>query len=413
MTTVAHALLEPITRPSMQEVGTEGRADTALDAINDMLETVRAHLDMDVAFISRQIGKTHRVFTHVAAAREEPLCAGAMNENDNSLCWLVIEGRLPEKMCDTSQFEFARSLPVVEDLDIRSHFSVPMKRKNGQVHGSLCCYSHRPRHEITERDMRLLRSAAALVSDQIEGRIELEEQKKAALDEVETSIRSGALSVAHQPIVEINTARPVGYECLLRLEGNSGSSPTALFERAREAGQTFELEMHAASHALATLERAKENQFISINVSPSTIITDAFASMIPDGFKERLVIEITENHAIRDYCAVKRAVGRIQNKAKVAIDDVGAGFAGLRHLVELDPDIIKIDRDLIASVSTDPARRALTFALSQFALETRSTLIAEGVETQDDLAALRDQGIRFAQGFALGRPRCLKLRQTV
>lgn len=376
----------------------------SLDPVNDILETVRAHLDMDVAFISRQVGQTHRVFTHVSANGETELKPGTTNSNDNSLCWLVIQGRLPQRICDVSAYEAARDLPVTTQLGVGSHFSVPMKRRDGSVHGSLCCYSHQPRPEITERDMRLLRSAAAIISDQIESRIEIEEREKAANQELDALFEEGALTIYHQPIVEIAQRRLIGHECLLRRTNRPDESPSALFETAQFAGRRFELEMHAAAHALATLECIGPGQFISINVSPSTMVHDAFWSLIPHGLADRLVIELTENQTISDYGAVKRAIDRLRNKAWIAIDDVGAGFSGLQHLVELHPDLLKMDRDLIVGVDEDPARRALATAMVQFASETGCALIAEGVETMKDLQALQNLGIIYAQGFALGRP---------
>jgi len=378
--------------------------EQSIDAIKDMLETVRGHLDMDVAFISRQIGTTHRVFTHVSNTGKAPLCEGDTNQNDNSLCWLVIEGRLPERVCDTSEYAVARDLPVVEALNVRSHFSVPMKRRDGSVHGSLCCFSHRPRHEINERDMKLLRSAAAIVSDQIESRIEREESRELAEREIIGAITKNELTVHHQPIYEIEARALVGYECLLRRVSRADALPQSLFADADTANRRFELEMHAASQALKTMCTTQEDQFITVNASPSTIISDAFWSLIPPGLNNRLIVEVTEEQAIEDYDAVKQAMDRMKEKAWVAIDDVGAGFAGLQHLMRLDPDILKIDGEIIHGIAHDPARRAIAKALVEFARETDCALIAEGVETKADLNAIQELGIRFAQGYLLGRP---------
>lgn len=381
-----------------------GRPNTDHGPIPALLGAVRAHFDMDVAFISRQIGTTHRVFSHVAAKGSAPLCEGDTNQNDNSICWLVIEGRLPQRICDTREYELARNLPVTEDLGVRSHFSVPLLRKDGSVHGSLCCFSHRPRPEITERDMEVLRSAATLASDHIESRLELEERQQLADDKLDHVLSSENLFIVHQPILQIAGRELIGHECLLRFGNCIESSPASLFSDALIAGKSFELEMLAAQQALATLEKAQPSRFISINVSPQTLVSEEFWSLLPDGMNDKLVIEITEQQAIADYDAVKAAIERVKQKSWVAIDDVGAGFACLRHLVHLEADILKMDREFVEGVCDDPARRALTTALVQFARETEATLIAEGVETMRDLNTLKSLGVEYAQGFLLGRP---------
>jgi EAL domain-containing protein (putative c-di-GMP-specific phosphodiesterase class I) len=376
----------------------------AREEIGDMLEALRARLDMDVAFVSRQIGNTHRIFTHVAARGRAPLASGDHNANDNSLCWLVIQGKLPERVADTSLYENAACLPVVDQLNVRSHFSVPLRRRDGRVHGSLCCFSYRPRPDIEERDMQVLRSVAAIVSDQIEGRIELEERGEDAGREIARLMAEDDIAIIHQPIYDLTDWHLVGFECLMRQKANPDRSPLDLLDRARAAGKTMELELHVARKALATLDPAQPERFIAINVSPATLTSKALAALIPEGLESRLVIELNQQETAPQQSAVKDAIEAWKARAWVAVNSVGAGFAGLQALVDLGPDIVKIDRDFLGGLASDQARRALVKALVQFAAETGVTLIAQGVETREDLQALRELGVRFAQGYILGKP---------
>ncbi len=380
------------------------RPSGAREAIGDMIEALRAHLDMDVAFVSRQIGTTHRIFTHVAARGVAPLATGDQNANDNSLCWLVIQGKLPEKVADTSLYEVASCLPITDAINVRSHFSVPLRRRDGRVHGSLCCFSYRPRPDIDDRDMQMLRSVAAIVSDEIETRIELEEQGQDAAQEIARLIADDGLTIIHQPIYDLTDWHLIGHECLMRHRQSPELSPLELLDRARAAGKTLELELHVARKALATLDPAHPERFIAINVSPETLTSQALWRTIPEGLASRLVIELHEQDAAPHAAVLREAIATWKERAWVALNSAGTGFAGLQSLVDLGPDIVKIDREFLAGVAADPARRALVKALVQFAAETGVTLIAQGVETREDLQALRELGVRFAQGHILGKP---------
>lgn len=390
--------------PPVAPTASSAPASGAREEIDDMIEALRARLDMDVAFVSRQIGTTHRIFTHVAARGVAPLVSGDHNPNGNSLCWLVIEGKLPERVVDTSHYEAAACLPITDAINVRSHFSVPMRRRDGRVHGSLCCFSYRPRPDVGEREMQMIRSVAAIVSDQIESRIELEERGEEAAAAIARLIIDDALTVSHQPIYDLTDWHIVGNECLMRHRSSPACSPRDLLEQARAAGRMLELELYMARKALATLDPAHPERFIAINVSPETLTSQALSKVIPEGLESRLVIELTSTDAAAPPTGLKDAIAKWKDRAWVALNSTGSCFAGLQSLVELGPDIVKIDREFLTGVASEPARRAAVKALVQFASETGVILIAQGVETRADLQALRELGVRFAQGNILGKP---------
>jgi EAL domain-containing protein (putative c-di-GMP-specific phosphodiesterase class I) len=141
-----------------------------------------------------------------------------------------------------------------------------------------------------------------------------------------------------------------------------------------------------------------------VNLSPATILSGAAESLLAEFPADRLVVEVTENQEIGDYVGFARALAPFRTHARFAVDDVGAGYSGMRHILDLHPDIIKLDMSLVRDIDKDPARRALALALVAFASGMDSQIVAEGVETVGELAVLRELGVPRAQGYYLGRP---------
>ena len=117
------------------------------------------------------------------------------------------------------------------------------------------------------------------------------------------------------------------------------------------------------------------------------------------------MLELTEHEPVADYVAVRAALAAIGGTVRLAVDDAGAGFASLRHLAELRPAIVKLDRNLIHGVETDPTRQAIVAGLQRYAEGSASLLIAEGIETDAEREALVRIGVTLGQGYLLGRPR--------
>jgi EAL domain-containing protein (putative c-di-GMP-specific phosphodiesterase class I) len=139
-------------------------------------------------------------------------------------------------------------------------------------------------------------------------------------------------------------------------------------------------------------------------MSPATILAVADRGLPADLDGRPLVVEITERSAVDDYAALRSALERMGDATSLAVDDAGAGFASLRHILELSPRFVKLDMGLVRGVDTDAARQALIAGVVHFANETGCVLIAEGVETEAERRALRRLGVSFGQGYLLGRP---------
>jgi PAS domain S-box-containing protein len=203
-----------------------------------------------------------------------------------------------------------------------------------------------------------------------------------------------------QPIVELATGKVVGYEALTRFD--DGVRPDVRFEEAHRVGLGCELERACAVAALRAATALPADAWMSLNFSPSALLDGTAASTI-GGVAQQIVVEITEHLEIDSYAAVRTAIEACA-PAKLAVDDAGSGFASLRHILELEPALVKLDIGLVRGVDHDLARQAMVAGLCHFSGRIGTTLIAEGVETMEELCTLRDLGVQLVQGYLVGRP---------
>ena len=224
-------------------------------------------------------------------------------------------------------------------------------------------------------------------------------------DRVDSVLRNQALRSVYQPIVEINDLTVVGYEALSRFSDQGERGPQQWFADGFAAGRGVELEWLAASNALDILGSLPDAQFLALNMSAASIMRNAEQPFCDPQVCPRIVIELTEHVPVEDYTALHRALATMRaHGTRLAADDVGSGYAGFRHLLRLEPDIIKLDISLVGGIHRSSTQRALAKALIAFADDVGAIVIAEGVEQPDELLALRDLGLRWAQGFLLGLP---------
>lgn len=384
--------------PEAALTGTDG-----LTPIDRILDAVRSHLGMEIAFASR-IYDGVREFTHIRADCPVPVAPGVAEPLEQTLCQAVLDRRLPALMHDASQHEAALPMPITAILPVGSHLNVPLTLSNGQVYGTFCCVSRTPDLSLTERDMATLRAFAQLAAQQIEG--DLDSQRSAAdvTERVAAVIATDTLTVLHQPIHDLRSGRPVGVECLARFADAHERGPDCWFAEAATVGLGQALELLAVRAALKTLPHVPADCYVAINVSPDTVISGALRALVSGASRNRLVIEVTEHDAVSDYAALTAELHWLRNYARIAIDDVGSGYAGLRHIVDLRPDILKLDMSLTRHIDTDPARRALAHALACFARDIGATLVAEGIETEAERAVLARLEVPLAQGYLFSRP---------
>jgi EAL domain-containing protein (putative c-di-GMP-specific phosphodiesterase class I)/uncharacterized membrane protein len=215
-------------------------------------------------------------------------------------------------------------------------------------------------------------------------------------------IEERAFHIVFQPIVELATRRAVGFEALTRFA--DGTRPDVRFDEAASVGLGIALEWATLRAAIHDAVGLPAGAYLSLNVSPEL----ACELTTLDGMLETpgrgLVLEITEHTAVKDYNNLRDGLQALRCRARIAVDDAGSGYAGLQHMLEIGPDIVKLDIALVRSVDSDPGRQALIASMVGFARQTGAVLVAEGVETEAEAATLRTLGVTLGQGYLFGRP---------
>jgi EAL domain-containing protein (putative c-di-GMP-specific phosphodiesterase class I) len=227
----------------------------------------------------------------------------------------------------------------------------------------------------------------------------------ARLTRVRTAFECQRLVAVYQPIVDLGTGATCGYEALSRFHLDPLRPPDQWFAEADAAGLGSELEMHAIRSAIKSRHRLPAGTYLSVNVSPKTLLSRGFAALVQSLDGEPLVVEVTEHSAVEDYDELKRAIDQFRARGvRLAIDDLGTGFASFMHIVKLLPEFMKLDLSLTRDIDRDAVKQALTAALVGFAAQIDAHLIAEGVETVEEMQTLTALGVECAQGYYLGAP---------
>jgi EAL domain-containing protein (putative c-di-GMP-specific phosphodiesterase class I) len=220
-------------------------------------------------------------------------------------------------------------------------------------------------------------------------------------------IAGEGLEVALQPIVDLASGEIVGAEALARFTDIDGRTiPTEdCFLDAHALDLGTELELAAVRLALASHDRLPEGLYLALNTSPTLLAGDELIGMLAAHDRRPLVVELTEHHAVEDYFALGRALDELRaHDIRVAIDDVGSGFSSFRHVTRVNPEILKLDRSLVCGIDDDPVRQSLAAAIVAFAADVGAVVVSEGIESESELACLRELAVGLGQGFFLGRP---------
>ena len=205
-----------------------------------------------------------------------------------------------------------------------------------------------------------------------------------------------------QPIVDLWDGSVVGHEALTRFD--DGRSPQLVFDLASRAGLGIDLETACLKASIEAGVRLPPNTYLSLNASPELVLSGRLGTILSD-VPRPVVLEITEHVEIDDYMGLRRELKQLGPSVRVAVDDAGAGYASFRHILELAPDFVKIDLDLVRGVDAEPARQALIAGMGYFAVKRKLRLVAEGIETRKELDALQALAVPYGQGYLLGRPR--------
>lgn len=368
--------------------------------VEQVLHLARRHLQLDVAFVS-QVTATEQRFTAVQAdAVNFGLEVGGATPLEATFCKRMLDGTIPQLIPDvTAHDELMVLLDATEACGIRSYAGVPLRHSDGSLYGTLCCIGQDLAPHLDDRDAHFLSMLAELLVDDLDA----ERERARTHTQISATIRQQDLTLALQPVVDLLTGSCIGFEALSRFPYGP---PDVVFAQADAVGLGLELERLASRTAAALVPQISGDRYLAANLTPPAAIELSQQVMqLPSLPWDRMVLEITEHISVVDYDRLRRVLEPLRERGmRVAIDDAGAGFASLHHIVMLEPDIIKIDRSLISELDRNKAQRSIVAGFVLLALDSGATLVAEGVETTEELMALTDLGVDAAQGYLLGRP---------
>ncbi len=271
-----------------------------------------------------------------------------------------------------------------------------------EVLGILGIVDDDPAPDVASRRLALAIDLGEVVATLLHDQRHAWGQHATSRDALLRVIEAEAFTTVFQPTRRLTDGVAIGVEALTRF--HDGASPQERFLEAARADCGIELESAAMRLALDRAEALPEGLLLGLNLSPRLVVGDPALPALLSAQPRSIVLELTEHDHIDDYDAVKRAMASLGPTVQVAVDDAGAGYASLIHVLTLAPEWVKLDRLWVQGIDGDPARQALVAGLVHFARETGTALVAEGIETAHELSVLRNLGVGLGQGFLLDQP---------
>jgi diguanylate cyclase (GGDEF)-like protein len=324
---------------------------------------------------------------------------------EETYCHRVMSGRLPNLIRDARREEGLQDLHAAGTGPVGAYVGVPITLPGGAVYGMLCCLSPQAEPALGDRDTRLLRMLASMIGEELDREARAGRARARQSQSIQRVLQGDGLSIVLQPIVNLADGRVVAAEALSRFDGEPHRGPDVWFAEASAVGLELELQMTAIRAALKRINALPSGARLSVNVSPSVLASPELLETFAGFPGERLAVELTEHTPVSDYAALGAAIASLRrNGIWLMIDDAGAGFSSLQHILGLHPDVIKLDVSLSRDIDSDPVRRALAASLVGFAREIGAIIVAEGIETQLELETLQTLGVTHGQGYHLAPP---------
>ena len=265
-------------------------------------------------------------------------------------------------------------------------------------------------HQESVRFERLVYSSLEeAFKDSLQQRQRFQDQDATKLERI---LKTRSVHTVYQPVVDLQERRTIGFEALTRISNGSFEGPDRLFQVAHQNDAIWKLERICRARAIKGARGLASNQLLFLNVEPESIhdpmlrAESTFKLLRSSGLTPtQVVLEITEHSAVRDLAMFRQVLDFFKFQGfRLAVDDVGSGYSGLSSIAELKPDFIKIDMALIRGIDSHPIKQDLTRTITRFSRSSGITLIAEGVETPEEMRCLRDIGVRYEQGYLFARP---------
>ncbi len=263
--------------------------------------------------------------------------------------------------------------------------------------------------EVLDRLLAIAIDFAALAGGMFGSQLRDTAAKDAARQRFITLVERHDFLTMYQPVVDLRTGDTVGYEALTRFDPiaapDIADDTEGIFTGAALVGAGRTVELRTLEAAIDESSHLPPDVWLSVNVSPSLAVTGTELRELIDTIDDRqVVVEVSELEPVDDYDVLRAAISELGAQVQLSVDDAGSGFASLSHVLALGAQFVKIDHTWIRDIHLDPAKRALVSGIQNFATETGALVVAEGIETEDELAAVKHLGIALGQGFLLGRP---------
>lgn len=376
--------------------------DTVIDGL---LASVRRHTHVDVAYLAQYDGREVTVRSLSGEGAIVGLRVGHRVHADESIVLASLAGTVPSVIADTSAHHHSKRLADAARDGVGAFASIPIHLPDGTLYGALCIVNGDPVPNLAAPTALFLRAIGDVIADQLHQAAVAragDEQERRQLDAL---LEHGQMCTLLQPIVGLHDGRAVGVEALTRFTLPPRRPPDLWFSMAARHGLGAQLELAAVVRALDRLPHVPERWYLSVNASPSVVEGGHLAAVLGPDVGPRMVVEVTEHAAVDDYTGLTGALDDLRARGvRIAVDDVGAGFASFRHVLRLRPDLIKIDGSLVRGLDRDPMHRAMVESIVHVAEEAGAGVVAEAVETPSELRMLQDLGVPAGQGYLFAAP---------
>jgi EAL domain-containing protein (putative c-di-GMP-specific phosphodiesterase class I) len=390
------------TLPSLGIALSESERGTP-EFLKRLVSAAREHLDADIGFLCEFEGPSKVIREASGAVHGESVSVGTAYPLEQTYCHRLTRGDLPSIVQDGRHDPRVRDLDITRDLDIGTYIGVPVELPDGSLYGTLCCISHQVDRSVHERDVKFMRVLGTLIGTELGERRAADAARRARISVVRSAVEK--MRIVFQPVVELDGGQMVGMEALARFDVDPPRSPDRWFKEAWELGIGHELELAAVRAALAYRRRMPSGLYMGINASPALLQSGELLEALRQVDGGPVLIEVTEHAAVSEYEPLMAALAACRDcGARIAVDDFGAGYSGLSHLLRIQPQIVKLDMQLTRDIDRDAAKQALASATAEFARRANLDIVAEGIETEAEAAMLREIGVRYGQGFHFGRP---------
>lgn len=382
--------------------------DQARPILVSLLQTLAQAVYFDVVFISRFEGG-RRVIEYLNNDNEAiNLVAGYSDLIENSLCLRAASGRLPDVIFDTSHLPSNEYVEVIDTFNISSYLCVPIMLKQNSIYGTIGLIGHKPNWDITAEQIKTVESIANLFSAWKEDQLAKVEQNSSTKIMVNKVINNSQFELYYQPIFDIQNSKVIGFECLTKFLDSESSNTESMFNDARVVKLTVDLELKIMKTALISLDYFAEHQFLSVNLSHATLLSDKFNELLNNIILDRLVIEINDDINADSYIKIcKKLNSHLKKGLKICLEDHSLSLIRQGRQNYIDPDVLKLTFDNFKkNESCELVKWRLNF-IHSLSESTAVRLVVQHVENDDQLNELINKGIRFAQGFRLGKPESL------